>query len=142
MTTLTFFQLDSFTTEPFRGNPAGVVPLENWLDDRTMQSIAAEANMAETAFFVREPDGWRIRWFTPTVEIDLCGHATLASAHVAFERLVPDATTITFASRSGPLTVSRDGERLSLDLPARPAKPCEPPAGLAEGLGAMPLAVA
>jgi predicted PhzF superfamily epimerase YddE/YHI9 len=135
---LNFFQLDSFTTRPFRGNPAGVVPLDAWLDDGTMQAIAAEANMAETAFIVREPDGWRIRWFTPTVEMDLCGHATLASAHVAFERLVPDAPSITFASRSGPLTVTREGDRLSLDFPARPARRCEPPPGLAAGLGAEP----
>jgi PhzF family phenazine biosynthesis protein len=135
---LTFFQLDSFTTEPFRGNPAGVVPLDTWLDDRTMQAIAAEANLAETAFFVREPSGWRIRWFTPTIEMDLCGHATLASAHVAFERFVPGAQAITFASKSGPLTVSREGERLSLDFPARPAQRCEPPAGLADSLGATP----
>jgi predicted PhzF superfamily epimerase YddE/YHI9 len=135
---LTFFQRDAFTTEPFCGNPAGIVPLESWLDDRTMQSIAAEANLAETAFIVREPDGWRIRWFTPTVEMDLCGHATLASAHVAFERLVPDAPSITFASRSGPLTVTREGDKLSLDFPARPARRCDPPAGLVEGLGASP----
>jgi len=136
---LPFLQLDAFTSEPFRGNPAGVVPLESWLDDRTMQSIAAEANMAETAFFVREPDGWRIRWFTPTVEMDLCGHATLASAAVAFERFEPSASSITFASRSGPLTVTRDGDKLSLDFPSRPAKRCDPPAGLAESLGgAMP----
>jgi PhzF family phenazine biosynthesis protein len=135
---LPFFQLDSFTTQPFRGNPAGVVPLDTWLDDRTMQAIAAEANMAETAFIVREPQGWRIRWFTPTVEMDLCGHATLASAHVAFERFVPDAEAITFASKSGPLTVSREGERLCLDFPARPAKRSEPPPGLAEALGSMP----
>lgn len=135
---LPFYQLDSFTREPFRGNPAGVVPLDAWLDDRTMQAIAAEANMAETAFIVREPQGWRIRWFTPTVEMDLCGHATLASAHVAFERFAPGEQAITFASRSGPLTVSREGERLSLDFPSRPARRCDPPAGVAEALGATP----
>ena len=135
---LPLYQLDAFTSEPFRGNPAAVVLLERWLDDRTLLAIAAENNLAETAFVMSEPDGWRIRWFTPAVEVDLCGHATLATAHVLFERFERDAASLTFASRSGPLTVTREGDRLCLDFPARPARACAPPAGLAEGLGATP----
>jgi PhzF family phenazine biosynthesis protein len=135
---LPLYWLDAFSSRQFHGNPAAVVPLDRWLDERTMQSIAAENNLAETAFLVREPAGWHIRWFTPTVEMDLCGHATLASAHVVFEKLDPAAPSVTFASRSGPLVVTRDGERLCLEFPARPARPCEPPALMIEGLGIRP----
>jgi PhzF family phenazine biosynthesis protein len=135
---LTLYQVDAFTSDVFRGNPAAVVPLERWLDDPRMQAIAAENNLAETAFFVREPAGFRIRWFTPEVEVDLCGHATLASAWVYFRRLEPTASAITFASRSGPLTVTREGERLVLDFPALPPEPWVAGPDLFEALGGDP----
>lgn len=134
------YQVDAFTSEPFRGNPAGVCPLVEWLPEATMQAIAAEMNVAETAFFAPEGDGYRIRWFTPEVEVPLCGHATLASAAVLFERLRPELTHIAFESLSGPLAVSRDGDLLELDFPARPGRPIEVPAGLADILGAQPAA--
>jgi len=135
---LPMYQVDAFASEVFKGNPAAIVPLERWLDDRLMQSIALENNLAETAFFVPEGDGWRVRWFTPTVEMDLCGHATLASAFLIFERLDRARTTVTFASRSGPLTVTRAGDKLAMELPANPARAVEAPALLIEGLGATP----
>lgn len=135
---LPFYQVDAFATRAFAGNPAAVMPLETWLPDELMQRIAAENNLAETAFILREPEGWRIRWFTPTVEIDLCGHATLASAKVLLDHIEPTAASVTFASLSGPLTVRRDGERLVLDFPARRARQAAPPAGLVEALGARP----
>lgn len=100
-----------------------------------MQAIAAENNLAETAFVVVEPQGPRIRWFTPTTEVDLCGHATLAAAFVHFQAVEPEAASVTFESRSGPLTVTREGGLLVLDFPARPATPVIPPRGLFEGLG-------
>jgi PhzF family phenazine biosynthesis protein len=123
----------------FRGNPAAVCPLESWLADPVLQSIAAENNLAETAFFVPEGDGYHLRWFTPTVEMDLCGHATLASAYVLFERLGRTGDTVTFRSRSGPLAVRRTDGRLALDFPARPAARAEAPPALAVALGARPL---
>jgi predicted PhzF superfamily epimerase YddE/YHI9 len=135
---LTLFQIDAFASAVFRGNPAAVCPLEAWLPDATMQAIAAENNLSETAFLVREPMGYRIRWFTPLREVDLCGHATLASAWVVFERLDPTARAVTFASPSGPLTVTRAGERLALEFPSRPPEPCAAPTGLLEGLGRPP----
>jgi len=137
---LTLYQIDAFASEVFRGNPAAIVPLEQWLDDATMQAIAAENNLAETAFIVREPSGWRIRWFTPAIEADLCGHATLASGWLLMERLKTGSGSVTFASRSGALTVTQaDGGRLQLEFPSRPATPLETPAALVEGLGARPL---
>lgn len=133
------YQLDAFADRLFAGNPAAVCPLERWLDDAILQAIAAENNLAETAFFVPEGEGYRLRWFTPTNEVDLCGHATLASAAVVFEWLRPDAATVAFSTRSGVLTVTREGDLLALDLPAIPAEPCElvPPA-LLDGLGTAP----
>jgi len=115
---LPIYQIDAFAGEVFRGNPAAVVPLEAWLPDATLQAIANENNLAETAFFVREGDGWRLRWFTPLVEVDLCGHATLASAHLIFTRLRPGAESVRFQTRSGLLTVTREGDLLALDFPA------------------------
>jgi predicted PhzF superfamily epimerase YddE/YHI9 len=115
------YQVDAFAAERFRGNPAAVCPLERWLPDGTMQSIAAENNLAETAFLVREPEGWRIRWFTPAMEIDLCGHATLASAWVLWSELGESVDEVAFASQSGPLTVARKDGLLELDFPSRPA---------------------
>ena len=114
---LPIFQVDTFTDHLFGGNPAGIVPLESWLPDGVMQQIAAENNLAETAFFVKEPTGYRIRWFTPLAEVDLCGHATLASAYVLFNYLGFKGDFLEFQSRSGILRVKRNGEFLILDLP-------------------------
>lgn len=130
------YQVDAFTDRPFAGNPAAICPLESWLDEAVMQAIAAENNLAETAFLAREGAGWRLRWFTPTVEVDLCGHATLASAHVIFECLEPGRTApVGFETRSGRLTVEKDGTMLWMDLPALPAVACDTPADLSAGLG-------
>lgn len=136
--TIRLFQVDAFTDRVFAGNPAAVCPLDRWLPDDRMQAIAAENNLSETAFFVRQGDDFALRWFTPACEVDLCGHATLASAHVIFTRLEPDRRTVAFDTRSGRLTVSRDGDRLAMDFPARPARPGEAPAGLIEAVGGRP----
>lgn len=139
MKKIPLYVIDSFTREVFAGNPAAVCPLEDWLADDVLQRVGMENNLSETAFFVRESDGvYGLRWFTPTVEVDLCGHATLASAHVLFNYLDPSAQAVTFNSRSGPLKVTRDGELMTLDFPARPAAPCDPPAGLLSALKARP----
>lgn len=135
---LPIYQVDAFTERVFGGNPAAVCPLPEWLDDAVMQAVAAENNLSETAFFVRDGSDYAIRWFTPAVEVDLCGHATLASAHVVFTALEPQRTAVRFHSRSGPLDVEREGELLVLDFPARPPQRREPPAGLAAALGAAP----
>ena len=117
---LPLYQVDAFTSEVFRGNPAAVCPLETWLPDATMQAIAAENNLAETAFFVPTgPAQYHLRWFTPEVEVDLCGHATLASAAVLYEKLGQTAPAVTFDTRSGALTVAREAGAYTLDLPAR-----------------------
>ncbi|APC17773.1 isomerase [Pseudomonas frederiksbergensis] len=115
---LAFHQVDAFSDQPFSGNPAMVYRLDAWLADELMQKIAAEHNLAETAFVVREAQGWHIRWFTPTTEVPLCGHATLASAYVLFEVYKEPVERLDFISKSGPLSVSREGERLWLDFPA------------------------
>ncbi len=140
------YQLDAFTDRPFEGNPAAVCPLEAWLDDGVLQKIAAENNLSETAFFIRddesEGNGFGLRWFTPVSEVDLCGHATLATAWVIFNRLAPDRGTLRFETRSGELIVERgDGDLLVMDFPARPAVPCEAPRALVGGLGAEPVEV-
>jgi PhzF family phenazine biosynthesis protein len=119
---LDVYQIDAFSDRPFAGNPAGVVPLKSWLPDAVLQSIAAEINQAETAFFVPEGDHYRIRWFTPTVEVKLCGHATLASAHV-LHALGQANGKIVFDSLSGPLSVSRAGDKLELDFPRHDVHP-------------------
>lgn len=134
MTRIPIYQLDAFASQVFRGNPAAICPLEAWLPDATMQAIAAENNLSETAFFVREGDAYRLRWFTPTTEVELCGHATLASGFV----LLKASGAVKFLTRSGPLTVRRDGEWLSLELPALPATAMDPPPALAQGLGIAP----
>ncbi len=123
----TIFQIDAFASRPFEGNPAAVCPLESWLDGGLMQAIAAENNLAETAFFVPREGDYEIRWFTPTTEVALCGHATLASAWVLFRELGYPREQILFHSRSGPLRVTREGDWLMMDFPSRPAKPCELP---------------
>jgi len=135
---LPLYVVDAFTPHVFGGNPAGVVPLERWLPDRTLQAIAMENNWAETAFFVKERTGWHIRWFTPVHEVDLCGHATLASAFIVFRFLEPGAREVQFDSVSGPLGVSRQEELLELDFPSRPPERCEVPQALLEGLGVQP----
>jgi len=132
------YQIDAFTAKPFAGNPAAVCPLEEWLDDATLQAIAAENNLAETAFFVAEEEGFHLRWFTPAIEVELCGHATLATAWVIFNRFDWQLDNIDFRTRSGVLIVSRDGERLVLDFPARPAKPTGGIDETASALGARP----
>ncbi len=122
---LPLFQIDAFTDRLFGGNPAGVCPLQNWLDSDTMQHIAAENNLAETAFFVpQEKTGcFEIRWFTPKTEVNLCGHATLASAFVIFNVLKVEVNALSFQSRSGELRVTRDNELLTLDFPAAETYP-------------------
>jgi PhzF family phenazine biosynthesis protein len=142
---LPLYQVDSFATEVFRGNPAAVCPLDAWLDERTMQAIAMENALSETAFFVREagsPDRFAIRWFTPKAEIDLCGHATLASAFVLFETLERGRSRVTFSSKGGDLVVSRsasDPRMLEMIFPSRPPTPCDtPPPELARALGKAP----
>ena len=135
---LAVYQVDAFTDRLFSGNPAAICPLETWLPDHVMQSIAAENNLAETAFFVPEGDAYRLRWFTPKVEVDLCGHATLASASVLFTRLTPAATSVRFLTRSGELIVRRDADLLRMDFPSRPPIPCPPNAKLMEALGGQP----
>lgn len=136
---LEFHQIDAFTSTLFSGNPAIVYRLERWLDDALMQAIAAEHNLAETAFLVREGQVWRIRWFTPSSEVPLCGHATLASAHVLFECYGEPGERLDFVCRSGPLAVLRDGPRLVLDFPARPAHSIGIGEELVAALGSRPL---
>src|SRR3990167_11308226 len=116
---LEFHQVDAFAAQPFTGNPAMVYRLDRWLDDALMQQIAGEHNLAETAFVVKEGAAWHIRWFTPTAEVPLCGHATLASAYVLFEQYGETGACIEFRCLSGALRVSREGDRLGLGFPGR-----------------------
>ncbi|HYM32054.1 MAG TPA: PhzF family phenazine biosynthesis protein, partial [Candidatus Cybelea sp.] len=132
------YQIDAFTDRVFAGNPAAVCPLDAWLDDATMQAIAAENNLSETAFFVPQGPDFGLRWFTPKVEVDLCGHATLATGWLILTRLEPQRSDVTFHSRSGALKVARQGARFALDFPSRPAKPATPPAALLAALGGDP----
>jgi len=132
-------QIDTFTDKVLSGNPAAVCPLEEWLDVELMQAIAAENNLSETAFFVpSDKGGYGLRWFTPNVEVGLCGHATLAAGEVVLSDLEPGAEAASFETKSGILTVSRDGQNLTMDFPARPAEPCVAPEILLAGLGAPP----
>lgn len=135
------YQVDAFTDRIFGGNPAAVVPLPSWLDDSLLQAIAEENNLSETAFFVSSEKGFRLRWFTPVKEVDLCGHATLVTAHVIFEILGYSEQVITFETHSGELLVKKKGKQLEMDFPACPPAPCEPPAALTEGLGRRPIEV-
>ncbi len=135
------YQVDAFASRVFTGNPAAVVPLAEWLPDSLMQSIAMENNLAETAFFVKQGEEYGLKWFTPEREIDLCGHATLASAHVVTEILEPGRTRVVFHTRSGPLTVTRKGEVLSMDFPSRPPASVQAAPGLVAALGGRPEAV-
>lgn len=147
--TLPIYQIDAFTDALFAGNPAAVVPLDRWPADSVLQAIAAENNLPETAFFAPDREGvadYRLRWFTPTIEVELCGHATLASGWLILNRLEPKRRRVRFATMAGPLTVSRpDGEEgedvaLELDFPARPATQLPMPKGVADALGKRPSA--
>ena len=137
---LKIFQVDAFSRGPFAGNPAAVVPLVEWLPEATMLKIAAENNLSETAYFVKEGDRYHIRWFTPTVEVNLCGHATLASSHVIFNELkLEDAFVPFWSDRSGELRVAKQGERLILDFPSYPMEKIEHSDELAAAVGIIPL---
>ncbi|HEY7516514.1 MAG TPA: PhzF family phenazine biosynthesis protein [Vicinamibacteria bacterium] len=122
---LPLYQVDAFASRPFAGNPAAVVPLPRWVDDALLQAIAAENNLSETAYLVGEAGAYEIRWMTPATEVDLCGHATLASAWVVFEKLEPGRREVTFSSRSGPLQVSGEGDSIALDFPSQPPERAE-----------------
>jgi PhzF family phenazine biosynthesis protein len=135
------FQVDAFATALFGGNPAAVMPMKSFPADEVMQAIAAENNLAETAFLIPEGRDYKLRWFTPTVEVPLCGHATLASAAVVMERLDVGRQEVTFHSASGPLRVARQGTQYVMDFPVRLFEPTPAPPGLAAGLGATPLEV-
>ncbi len=135
------FQIDAFTTRRFAGNPAAVMPMDTFPADAVLQAIAAENNLSETAFLVRERGDYRVRWFTPNVEVPLCGHATLASAAVVMERLEPGRNTVVFHSASGPLTVKRSDAGYVMNFPARPSELVSLPPGLAEALGIVPVEV-
>ena len=138
---LKIYQLDAFANQLFSGNPAAVCPLNSWLADTVMQQIAMENNLTETAFFVKEEDGLRIRWFTPTKEVTLCGHATLAAAWVYFHHIGPNAGEVSFNSLSGSLGVVRKGESLTLNFPVAAYHPVEVPTLLSRAIGAEPLEV-
>lgn len=134
-----FFQVDAFSSNVFGGNPAAICILEAWLDNETMQKIAAENNLSETAFLVpKSPGNYELKWFTPTVEIDLCGHATLASAFVLFEYYDPNKNFLTFQTASGELSVEKSDNLLSMNFPARPPVEVKPPEILLQALGVKP----
>src|SRR5258708_30316553 len=123
------FQIDAFTTSRFAGNPAAVMPMDSFLPDATLQAIAAQNNLSETAFLVPEGGDYRLRWFTPVIEVPLCGHATLASAAVVMERLEPGRGRVLFHSASGPLTVNRTDSGYVMDFPLRLSEPVSTPPG-------------
>jgi predicted PhzF superfamily epimerase YddE/YHI9 len=135
------FQVDAFTTRVFEGNPAAVCPLDAWLDDATLQAIANENNLSETAFFVPSGRNFHLRWFTPVAEVDLCGHATLAAAHVLFEILGHADRLVRFQTRSGELVVESSDGLLAMNFPARPPVSCAVPDALVEGLGRPPMEI-
>ena len=138
----TIHQVDAFTDQPFRGNPAAVCVLAKAAPESWMRDVAREMNLSETAFLHQEADGYRLRWFTPEVEVDLCGHATLASAHVLWEtgRLAP-AAEARFHTKSGPLGASKRGDRIVLDFPSKRAELSDPPPGLLDSLGVQAVAI-
>lgn len=131
------YQVDAFATEIFRGNPAAVMPLDEWPDDALLQAIAAENNLSETAYMVQEGSAYRLRWFTPQVEVDLCGHATLAAAHVLFEHLGVTTRSIQFETRSGQLSVSRADHGLTMDFPIAETAPVDVDLSICNALGAI-----
>lgn len=136
--TIPLFHVDAFTDKPFAGNPAAVCVLPAWRDHAWLQAVGAEMNLSETAFLVKAGDGYDLRWFTPTVEVDLCGHATLASAHVLWQEGFTKQEVLRFQTRSGVLTARRDGSDIVLDFPLTPDEPAEAPPALADALGAAP----
>ena len=134
------FQVDAFTDTVFKGNPAAVIPVQEWPDDMTLQQIAAENNLSETAYFSENKDGsFKLRWFTPETEVDLCGHATLASAHILFEQLNHQKEEITFHTKSGKLTVQKRNDMYIMDFPSNPPKPVPVPKLLPEAIGIIPI---
>src|SRR5262249_8566206 len=133
-----YFQVNAFAAGPFGGNPAGVCILQNWLADELLQRIAAENDLSETAFLVPLGDDFELRWFTPAIEVDLCGHATLASAFALFHELGYQSETIRFKTKSGWLAATRRQDTVELDFPARPAQVCSAPDILLQGLGVTP----
>ena len=139
--TIPIYQVDAFTLGPFSGNPAAVCPLDAWPGDHTLQGIAAENNLSETAFVVASETGYELRWFTPAIEVDLCGHATLAAGYVILNHLQPARDSVTFDTMSGSLVVSRDGDRLAMDLPARAPTPVAVSEALTDALGEAPVEV-
>jgi len=138
---LSVFQIDAFAEKIFQGNPAAVVPLEAWLPDKLLQAIAQENNLSETAYFMKQGDEYHIRWFTPTVEVDLCGHATLAAAHVIFEILGFQGNEIVFHSKSGALKVTRRNDLIELDFPVSTISKCETPIEIIQAFGKEPIEV-
>ena len=136
---VSLYQIDAFASKLFEGNPAAVCPLDEWLPDELMQSIATENNLSETAFFVSKGDGFHIRWFTPKSEVDLCGHATLGTAYVLFDILGYEKDKIEFDSRSGRLTVMQDNEWLTMDFPAQPPVACDTPAEIVKAFHIEPM---
>lgn len=136
---LTIYQIDAFASKPFEGNPAAVCPLNEWLPDELLQSIASENNLSETAYFVKNNTSYHVRWFTPTHEVDLCGHATLASAYVIFNILGNNENVILFESKSGLLTVKRNNNLLEMDFPSQPPVNCEIPQQILEAFDESPV---
>jgi PhzF family phenazine biosynthesis protein len=136
---ISLYQIDAFTSELFKGNPAAVCPLDEWLPDGIMQAIAAENNLSETAFIVPTDSGFHIRWFTPVSEVDLCGHATLATAYVLFNILGFTKDKIEFDSRSGILVVTKNNGWLVMDFPAQPPVPCDTPKEIFQSFNAVPI---
>jgi len=137
--TIPLFHVDAFADQPFSGNPAAVCLLPGWRDDRWLQAVAAEMNLSETAFVVQNAADFDLRWFTPKVEVDLCGHATLASAHVLWQQGLAQANAeIRFSTRSGILKAARQGDDIELDFPLKPEETAGPPPGLTEALGVTP----
>ena len=136
---ISLYQIDAFASKLFEGNPAAVCPLDEWLPDKTMQSIAEENNLSETAFFVPKKNGLHIRWFTPKGEVDLCGHATLATSYVLFNILGYKRDKIEFDSRSGLLIVTKDNERIVMDFPAQPPVLCDIPKEIGKAFNIAPI---
>lgn len=138
---LSIFQIDAFAEKLFQGNPAAVIPLEEWLPDELLQAIAQENNLSETVYFVKQGDDYHIRWFTPTIEVDLCGHATLAAAYVIFEMLGFQGNQIVFHSKSGELNVAKRNDLIELDFPVSTIYKCEIPIEITRAFGNEPIEV-
>ncbi len=132
---LPLFHVDAFTDRPFAGNPAAVCILPFWKEDGWFQAVATEMNLSETAFLVKQPDHFDLRWFTPTVEVDLCGHATLASAHILWQQGQAAGDEMRFSTKSGVLKAIRHGDDIELDFPLKPEEEAKAPPGLLEALG-------